>query len=131
MGYLLACLKQDRNKTHKKKNKVNIFDEELDSEKSFNDNQFLEIENKINIIDEYEKFQMKEFNIKNKEEKTILRALANIGATCYMNATLQCLSNTEKLTNYFLNKFFYIKEDNTKKISNEHYLLLKHLWNSK
>ena len=28
--------------------------------------------------------------------------LNNIGATCYMNATLQCLSHTKNLTNYFL-----------------------------
>ena len=28
--------------------------------------------------------------------------LANIGATCYMNATLQCLSHTVKLVNFFL-----------------------------
>ena len=48
-----------------------------------------------------------------------------------MNATLQCLSNTEKLTNYFLGEFFYFKVDTTKKISNEYYKLLKNLWNSK
>ena len=29
--------------------------------------------------------------------------LQNIGATCYMNATLQALSNTDKFTEYFLN----------------------------
>ena len=33
-----------------------------------------------------------------------LIGLNNIGATCYMNATLQCLSQTEDLTNYFLLK---------------------------
>ena len=33
-----------------------------------------------------------------------LIGLDNIGATCFMNATLQCLSQTEALTNYFLNK---------------------------
>jgi ubiquitin C-terminal hydrolase len=35
----------------------------------------------------------------------ILRGLYNIGATCYMNASLQCLSNTKELTNYFLNNY--------------------------
>ena len=45
---------------------------------------------------------------KNKEcyippnSQPILIGLNNIGATCYMNATLQCLSNTKKLTEYFL-----------------------------
>ena len=29
--------------------------------------------------------------------------LNNVGATCFMNSTLQCLSHTKKLTNYFLN----------------------------
>ena len=28
-------------------------------------------------------------------------ALRNVGATCYMNATLQCLCNIEKLVSYF------------------------------
>ena len=31
----------------------------------------------------------------------ILAGLDNIGATCYMNATLQCLSNIDELTNFF------------------------------
>ena len=34
--------------------------------------------------------------------KPTLVGLQNIGATCFMNATLQCLSQTQKLTNYFL-----------------------------
>ena len=45
------------------------------------------------------------------EKQTILSyecptliGLNNIGATCFMNATLQCLSQTEDLTNYFLNQ---------------------------
>ena len=46
-----------------------------------------------------------------------------------MNATLQCLSNTDKLTNYFLKEFKYDKNDDTKKISNKYYRLLCHLWN--
>ena len=32
-----------------------------------------------------------------------LIGLNNIGATCFMNSTLQCLSQTKELTNYFLN----------------------------
>ena len=48
-----------------------------------------------------------------------------------MNSTLQCLSNTEELTKFFLDNYYYIKEDTTKKISNEYYLLLKKLQNPK
>ena len=47
-----------------------------------------------------------------------------------MNATLQCLSNTDKLTNFFLKEFKYDKNkvDETKKISNQFYVVLRHLW---
>ena len=44
--------------------------------------------------------------------KPPLIGLDNIGSTCYMNATLQCFSQTELLTNYFLN------ENNSNKIYN-------------
>ena len=33
--------------------------------------------------------------------------LKNIGATCYMNATLQCFSNITKLRSYLLDKYNY------------------------
>ena len=35
-----------------------------------------------------------------------LIGLNNIGATCFMNSTLQCLSQTKKLTNYFLKQYY-------------------------
>ena len=37
------------------------------------------------------------------QEPTLI-GLNNIGATCFMNATLQCLSQTKLLTIYFLNE---------------------------
>ena len=45
-------------------------------------------------------------------QKPTLIGLNNIGATCYLNATLQCLSQTAALTNYFLT------EKNKEKIIN-------------
>ena len=102
--------------------------------KSKNDNNRLDTKENIKLLKEEfskkennYKLQIKNLNdiIKNFKEP-ILVGLNNIGATCYMNATLQCLSNTKKLTEYFLNKFKY---DNAKKlISNEYYKLLKNLW---
>ena len=43
-----------------------------------------------------------------------------------MNATLQCLSNSKQLTEYFLNN--YIKDSN-KVMANEYYEVLRNLWN--
>ena len=64
-----------------------------------------------------------------KFTKPPLIGLANIGATCYMNATLQCLSNIDTLTNYFLmyqNVFSQniIKYD----LTSEYVKLVKNLW---
>ena len=65
-------------------------------------------------------------NINNKIEKTILIGLNNINAFPFMNATLQCFSNTKYLTEYFLNNYKINKKNI---ISNEYYKLLKELWN--
>ena len=54
--------------------------------------------------------------------------LQNIGATCYMNATLQSLSNTNLFTEFFLTKYNYNPNDQTKKMSNEMYKVLTNLW---
>ena len=62
----------------------------------------------------------------NKEP--ILVGLNNIGATCYMNATLQCLSNTTNLTEYFLKIFKYEQNNKSRIISNQYYNVVKNLW---
>ena len=74
------------------------------------------------------KFNQEKLGIK-KFIKPPLIGLANIGATCYMNATLQCLSNIDTLTNYVLiyQKIFsqnVIKYD----LTNEYAKLVKNLW---
>ena len=66
-----------------------------------------------------------------------LIGLQNVGATCFMNATLQCLSQTTKLTNYFLkeeNKNNIINNNISKLNPNEYQLapvyheLIQNLW---
>ena len=59
--------------------------------------------------------------------------LKNLGNTCYINSSLQCLSNTEDLTKYFLNGDF-AKEINSSnsgskgEISNAYYKLINKMW---
>ena len=63
--------------------------------------------------DEYKSKEIKkEIEPIDKYKDPPLIGLNNIGATCFMNSTLQCLSQTKALTNYFL------KEKNKDKIIN-------------
>ena len=69
-----------------------------------------------------------------------LIGLENIGSTCYMNATLQCFSQTEVLTNYFLNEKninkimnnnVAKKDPNDLQLSPSYYNLIQNLWSNK
>jgi ubiquitin carboxyl-terminal hydrolase 2/21 len=88
---------------------------------------FIDDNNDNNISDLNLIEQIGYINAKIGEEPKI--GLNNIGATCYMNATLQCLSHTTKLTNYFLSpkNQNYINSDEN--IFSKSYLeVLKKLW---
>ena len=54
--------------------------------------------------------------------------LDNIGATCYMNASLQCMSNVIELTKYFLNHNLNSINNNEKTLSFAYQELIQNLW---
>ena len=86
-------------------------------------------EDKKEFIQENKEENILEDKKENKNEnESILIGLNNIGATCYMNATLQCLSNSDVLTNYFLNKYPNEPNYDKNKISYEYYKVLQNLW---
>ena len=130
-------LKKEEKIIQEKENKYKEFKENHSKEKSKLDEKKklfnIEKEKKEKSLNKREKeLKQREEKLKIEEEKytrknkPILIGLNNIGATCYMNASLQCLSNTKKLTEYFLTNY----EDNKNKImSHQYYKLIKHLWN--
>ena len=97
----------------------------------------IEEENNLNESKEIiEELLNKEVNYKEtiqnlKEElerikEPILVGLNDVKGACNLNATLQCLSNTKKLTEFFLKKY---SSDINKKIANEYYNVISNLWN--
>ena len=81
----------------------------------------------LNNIGELEQLKTENSLLKLNKEP-ILVGLNNIGTTCYMNATLQCLSNTTNLTEYFLKIFKYEQNNKSRIISNQYYNVVKNLW---
>ena len=137
-----------KNELKEKEKELKIKEKELnekEKEIEFKILNLAEIQKKINL--EQEKLNEKEIQINleleklkqeneelkklnlNLKKEPILVGLNNIGATCYMNATLQCLSNTDVLTNYFLSEFEYEPNNNQKIMSNAYYNVIKDLWN--
>ena len=58
-----------------------------------------------------------------------LIGLVNVGATCYMNATLQCFSNIDLLTDFFLNNQDKFNEQDNYDLAAEYTKLIINLWN--
>ena len=65
---------------------------------------------------------------KSKYKSKGLTGLTNLGNKCFMNSVLQCLSNTLKLTDYFLScKYKQDDPDQLNKRKKEYYLILSYL----
>ena len=115
---------------HQKKfNQEKIFQENLMNQKEDSLNKLDSSLKQIQSILEEEKKDLD----KQKEKLELSKipnevGLQNIGATCYMNATLQALSNTDNFTEYFLTKYHFDPSNNSKRMSNEMYKVLSNLW---
>ena len=89
--------------------KIILVNEEKDKE--YKDDYILDIKTEISQKKEEEVDIEGIKNPKNIKFELItnisFRGLENVGATCYMNATLQCLANIRPITEYLLNKENY------------------------
>ena len=97
-------------------------------------NEFNQKITQINLTNESLKRKNEENENKIKElEKfiPITVGLDNIGATCYMNATLQSLSSVKELMGYCVKKEFNSSETKTKEMSYEFCNVIKNLWDIK
>ena len=101
----------------------------------FNPNLINNINNMNNNIPKQKRFHSaKKQRIKNSPfliPKNYAAGLDNIGATCYMNATLQCLVHIEKFSKYLLNpeNIQNIQKNKFKyKLTNAYLIVLINLW---
>ena len=96
---------------------------------NFNSGNQISTSNSSSYIDRRHNLKIK---LKEEFKSPPLTGLKNIGATCYMNATLQCLSQIEKLTSYFKynDKIEYIIAKNETGLTKSYKVLIENLWPS-
>ena len=119
-------LKQKEVELNLRKNEIKKINEDLKVKENFLLNKNNELIMKEKYLNKKELELIEKEKELNDKKNPILIGLNNIGATCYMNASLQCLSNTKKLTKYFLENYKY---NPNKIMSNEYYEVIKNLWN--
>ena len=110
------------NHNYKNKNGNNNFNQYHNTNNNTNQNYNAKnINNKINNNQNYNNnqnnYNYQNYNNNNKKQVYVkpkyifsLKGLDNIGSTCYMNSTLQCLLHVNELVNYFLYEY---KNDKT------------------
>ena len=90
------------------------------------------------VINNISKEKFKPLFIEGNDSFFPIKGLRNVGLTCYMNSTLQCLLHVTELNNFFIN-IYYEEKDNFKcinknaetkgQISDEYYNLVKIMCN--
>ena len=114
-------------------NEINISEDNKDNNDNNNEPQNEQLDPMI-IVKYNLNAQIQKKSIKDNFLMPPLIGLDNIGATCYMNATLQCLCNIPKFVNYIkYNKHFieYVKNDliiGNNSLSSSFKLLIEQLW---
>ena len=115
-------------------NNDNNYDFNIDFNNDGNNNEIYGII-KVDILEYNLVYQVAYPFIKNNFAQPPLKGLDNIGATCYMNATLQCFSNIEPFVNFFKYNQFLINKVRNEITYNTQYtlsssfkLLIEKLW---
>ena len=124
---------EDEAKKKKEKRKVKFSDNNIEKDKTKDekdDNQNIETNNNNVIRKEKKSRTIKHLGCPLSLPPEGLVGLQNVGATCYMNAALQCFSNIEKLRVYFLDNKSKIKNEKNK-LSSSLLTIFENLWEEK
>jgi len=124
---------EDEAKKKKEKRKVKFSDNNIEKDKTKDekdDNQNIETNNNNVIRKEKKSRTIKHLGCPLSLPPEGLVGLQNVGATCYMNAALQCFSNIENLRVYFLDNKSKIKNEKNK-LSSSLLTIFENLWEEK